>query len=119
MKDLIRDRETGFLARPNDPTDFADRMEELIVNDSLRNSFAAEAFEAAAGRDWNKINRGLIENYREIIKTYKTIYKYLIRHINTKDHIKNHIKNTDNCIRQIIKIQTVKVKWQLLKMFLK
>lgn len=71
VKDLIRDGETGFLARPKDVSDFADKMERLLVNDSLRNSFAAEAFETATRKSWDNINRGLIDDYREVIETKK------------------------------------------------
>jgi glycosyltransferase involved in cell wall biosynthesis len=70
VKDLIRDGETGFLARPKDAADFANKMEELLGNDPLRYSFAAEALETAAGKSWDNINRGLIDNYRKIIESH-------------------------------------------------
>ena len=46
-------------------------MEELITNDSLRNSLGGIAYDTAIKRDWNSINKGLIEKYEEIIKSYK------------------------------------------------
>lgn len=71
VKDLIRDGETGFLARPKDALDFADKMERLLVNDSLRNSFAVEAFETASHKSWDNINRGLINDYGQVIEAQK------------------------------------------------
>ena len=71
VRDLIRDGETGFLAAPKDANDFANKMEQLIINDSLRNSLAAEAFEMAAAKSWDEVNRGLIENYTRIMDSYK------------------------------------------------
>jgi len=70
VKDLIRQGETGFLAKPKNAVDFAQKMEELIQNDSLRNSLAAEAFETATGKSWDNINKRLFDDYRNIISSY-------------------------------------------------
>ncbi len=70
VKDLIRDGETGLLARPRDAEDFAMKMEEVILNKSLRNSLAAEALETAFHKSWDNINRGLIDDYNEVIAEY-------------------------------------------------
>jgi glycosyltransferase involved in cell wall biosynthesis len=71
VRDLILDGETGFLAKPKDALDFANKMEELIKDDSLRNYLAAKAYDTATQKSWNIINRGLIENYRKVIEKRK------------------------------------------------
>lgn len=70
VKDIIRDGETGFLARPKDAEDFARKMEEVILNKMLRDSMAGEAFKATSHKSWDNINRGLIDNYKEVIAEY-------------------------------------------------
>lgn len=71
VRDLIRHGETGFLAKPKNASDFAEKMEELILNDSLRNSLAAEAFETATSKSWDNINRRLFDDYRNVISLYE------------------------------------------------
>jgi phosphatidylinositol alpha 1,6-mannosyltransferase len=70
--DLIRDGETGFLTVPKDPGDLALKMEALLTNETLRNAMAAGAVEFASQKDWNRINRTLLENYEMLIKERKT-----------------------------------------------
>ncbi|UCC78564.1 MAG: glycosyltransferase family 1 protein [Candidatus Zixiibacteriota bacterium] len=71
VKDLILDGKTGFLARPKDASDFADKMELLITNNSLRNSLTDGAFEWASKNSWNIVNRTLIDDYKKIIDIFK------------------------------------------------
>ena len=71
VKDLIRDGETGFLARPKDASDFADKMELMITNDSLRDSLTRGAFEWASKNSWDIVNRTLIDDYKKIIDIFK------------------------------------------------
>lgn len=75
VKDLIRQGETGFLAKPKNAADFAGKMEELILNDSLRNSLAAGAFDTAISKSWDIINKRLFEDYRNVINSYSSRYK--------------------------------------------
>jgi glycosyltransferase involved in cell wall biosynthesis len=70
--DLIRDGETGFLTTPNDAGDLALKMEALLTNETLRNAMAVAAMEFASQKDWNRINRALLENYETLIKERKT-----------------------------------------------
>jgi glycosyltransferase involved in cell wall biosynthesis len=70
--DLIRDGETGFLTTPRDPEDFALKMERLLIDESLRNSMAAEALELASQKNWSQINRKLFQNYEMLIENHKT-----------------------------------------------
>ena len=70
--DLIHDGETGFLTAPNDPEDFAQKMEALLTNESLRNSMAAGALEFASQKNWNRINHGLFQSYEMLIEKRKT-----------------------------------------------
>ncbi len=71
VRDLIRDGETGYLTRPKDAADFADKMEMMIINNSLRNSFASRALESASKNSWDIVNRTLIDDYKKIIDIFK------------------------------------------------
>jgi len=70
VKDLISDGETGFLARPRDAEDFANKMEKVLLNTRLRNSMATEALKTIANKSWDNINRGLIDDYKKVIAEY-------------------------------------------------
>jgi len=71
VKDLIQEGITGFLTKPKDAFEFAGKMEELIMDDSLRNSLAARALESASKNSWDIINRRLFGDYRKIIDSQK------------------------------------------------
>ncbi|OGC96268.1 MAG: hypothetical protein A2W25_03870 [candidate division Zixibacteria bacterium RBG_16_53_22] len=64
---LVRDGETGFITRPKDAEDYANKMEILLTNDLLRYSFSARAVEHASRKNWYHVNRALFENYEELI----------------------------------------------------
>ncbi len=69
IKDLIIDGKTGFLAGPRDADDFARKMEILLTDEALRNSLAANALEFASAKSWDKINRGLFDDYKNLISS--------------------------------------------------
>ena len=68
ISEIIHHAETGFLIKPGDARDLADRLEELIVNAQLREKIAS------AARDYVRANfsveqmvRGNLEVYRELV----------------------------------------------------
>jgi glycosyltransferase involved in cell wall biosynthesis len=69
--DIVRDGETGFLSRSNDPLDFAAKMETILTNKLLRDSMSARAVEEALKRSWTRVNGKLLENYIEIVDSHK------------------------------------------------
>jgi len=71
VTNLVRDGETGFVARPRDAGDFALKMELLISNDLLRNSFMARAMEFATKRSWTHVNKTLFRRYEALIEGNK------------------------------------------------
>ncbi|MEE9555467.1 MAG: glycosyltransferase family 1 protein [candidate division Zixibacteria bacterium] len=68
--EIIRDGETGYTVSPGDHTGFAEKMESLIKNDSLRNSMSTASIDLASRKSWEVINNGLFENYKELIALY-------------------------------------------------
>ena len=65
--EIIRDGETGYTVSPGDHHGFAERMETLLTNDSLRNSMSATAIDFASKRSWDNINKRLFKDYEELI----------------------------------------------------
>jgi len=66
--ELIQDGETGFVAAPGDIRTYAEKLELLVRNETLRNSMSAAAVEFASKRSWDNINSRLIEQYRILIE---------------------------------------------------
>jgi phosphatidylinositol alpha 1,6-mannosyltransferase len=73
VMDLIHDGETGYLTRPRDARDFAEKMERLLSNGILRDSLSVRAQEFASEKSWDEINRGLFNSYEELIKNGKPL----------------------------------------------
>ncbi len=65
--DLVSPGETGWIARPNDPADFADRVEALLRDPEGRRRMGQRARAAAADRDWDAINGRLLEDYAAVV----------------------------------------------------
>lgn len=66
-QDIVRDGETGFIARANDIEDIAGHLERLLSDPDLRRRMGIAARSSADSRDWDEINGGLIDSYREVI----------------------------------------------------
>ena len=64
--DLVAPGETGYVARPNDPADLADRVEALLRDPAERQRMGRAARDAARWRDWSAINGRLLDSYREV-----------------------------------------------------
>ncbi len=67
VANLVLDGETGFVTHPRDSENFASRMEFLLTNDLLRNTFAARALELAEQKDWSRVNGVLFDWYHRLI----------------------------------------------------
>jgi glycosyltransferase involved in cell wall biosynthesis len=71
VMNLVIDGETGFIARPKDPEDYAAKMEILLTNELARNTFSAQAVAHASLRSWLHINRVLLKHYEDLIRSRK------------------------------------------------
>jgi glycosyltransferase involved in cell wall biosynthesis len=61
-QDLVEPGVTGYVARANDVADM-----RLLRDRSLRERMATAGIASASSRDWDTINRALIESYRTVI----------------------------------------------------
>ena len=68
--DLIQHNRTGFIARPNDPEDFAEKTARLLENRELYKTFSKNARAYAQHYSWEAINGKLIQNYEQTIYTF-------------------------------------------------
>jgi glycosyltransferase involved in cell wall biosynthesis len=69
--DLVEPGETGFIAKANDPADFAGKVQALLADPAERRRMGCRAREAAAQRDWSAINGRLVESYRRVVERYR------------------------------------------------
>jgi glycosyltransferase involved in cell wall biosynthesis len=76
VMDLVHDGVTGYLAKPQDPEDFASRMESLLTNEWLRNSFSVRAIDYASKRKWHEVNKTLFNGYEELLRKSNRLERY-------------------------------------------
>ena len=66
--DLVDSGRTGFIAKANDPTDLADRVQSLLVDVEIRTTMGRAAQHAADDRDWQTINGRLLQSYARVVR---------------------------------------------------
>lgn len=68
--DLVKDGVNGYLAQPNNPESFAQRLELLLRNPNLRHKLGTQARALIAENTWENINRKLLNSYGEISQRF-------------------------------------------------
>jgi glycosyltransferase involved in cell wall biosynthesis len=66
-QDLVQPGVSGFIARANDISDIADRVELLLRDPALRARMGEAGRASALERDWSAINGRLIRSYRALL----------------------------------------------------
>lgn len=66
-KSLVKDGENGFLAKPENKTDFARKLEKLVTDEELCRQMQKVSRSKALRYEWNEINTRLMEYYQEAI----------------------------------------------------
>ena len=70
-QDLIEHGTNGYVARSNDVLDIARYLEPLLSDSQLRRRMGAAARASAGSRDWEEINQGLLDSYRQVIEEHR------------------------------------------------
>jgi phosphatidylinositol alpha 1,6-mannosyltransferase len=70
--DLVEPGETGFIARSNDPADFAEKVGLLLADPAGRARMGAMAREQARQRDWSEVNGRLLASYRRVVQDFRS-----------------------------------------------
>jgi glycosyltransferase involved in cell wall biosynthesis len=68
VRSMVDDGRTGLLADPASATDFADKIERLLVDAPLRHALAANARQAAERYDWIAILDSVVADYLALVK---------------------------------------------------
>ncbi|WP_198597337.1 glycosyltransferase family 4 protein [Gracilimonas amylolytica] len=68
-RSLVEDGVNGFLAEPQDKTDFTEKLKKIVESISLRKEMGERSREKALGYEWDEINGQLVQNYREVLNT--------------------------------------------------
>ena len=63
---LVNHGETGFLCEPNNPTDYLDRVDEIIDSDELRDRFIANGLEYTKTLDWDLLAKTYFEDVQRL-----------------------------------------------------
>jgi phosphatidylinositol alpha 1,6-mannosyltransferase len=69
--DLVEPGRTGFIARANDPTELAARVEPLLRDAAERARMGLLARDAARRRDWAAINGRLLDSYARVVDPHR------------------------------------------------
>lgn len=65
---LVRDGVSGFLVEPNQPTELAERIIELLENDEKREAMGLEGRHSVETYDWKVIADRTLQAYRETMR---------------------------------------------------
>jgi D-inositol-3-phosphate glycosyltransferase len=71
VADLVQNKLNGLLGRPNDPKDFARRIQFYLDHPGALQKSRKGALETATHHDWPTINGRLIERYEFFIRENK------------------------------------------------
>lgn len=66
-KSLVKDGVNGRLAEVQNTTDFSRKLEEMVVQDKVREQMAKESRRLALEYEWDTINGGLVNYYKEAL----------------------------------------------------
>lgn len=70
-KSLVDDGVNGYHAEKESVEDFTSKLKLVIEDEEKRLAMAAKSREMAMDYQWDKINGGLVENYREALQNHK------------------------------------------------
>ena len=68
---IVKDGETGFLAKPKNPEDFFHKISQLIDNPELIKKMSEKAAAYAESQKWEILCNEMFESYRNIISKFK------------------------------------------------
>lgn len=72
LPDLVRDRETGYLVRPGDPTAFGEALKRLVMEPNRAAELGAKAREVAVAEfDWSRIGEQTLVAYQTALENAK------------------------------------------------
>ena len=75
-KSLVNDGVNGKWAKKQDVKDFTEKLEWLISDENRLKKMGDKSREMAVEYEWDKINAGLVENYREAMELPKPQLKF-------------------------------------------
>lgn len=75
-KSLVNDGVNGKWAKKQDVKDFTEKLEWLISDENRLKEMGDKSREMAVEYEWDKINAGLVENYREAMDLPKPQLKF-------------------------------------------
>jgi glycosyltransferase involved in cell wall biosynthesis len=74
VKENLLNSYNGLAAENNDVAEFSSKLEELIINDRLRDSLAHNARKYALEKSWDHIFEKMHRSYQKVIADYTSVY---------------------------------------------
>lgn len=68
-KSLVNDGVNGYLAKKENVEDFTRQLGKIVSNPDKMKKMSKASREMALGYQWDSINSGLVENYREVLNS--------------------------------------------------
>lgn len=75
VKNIVNQAKTGYLCEPKNVTEFQERIEELLLNETRRINMGKEARQYALTQTWDHIFEELLKEYEDAI-TEKDQFRY-------------------------------------------
>ena len=69
--DFVREKDSGWVVPPGNPSALADRMSQLLQSVDARNELAARSLQRASQFDWQVVVDRYLEIYQELVKPQK------------------------------------------------
>lgn len=74
VKENLLNSYNGLAAENNDVAEFSSKLEDLIINDRLRDSLAHNARKYALEKSWDHIFEKMHRSYQKVIADYTSVY---------------------------------------------
>lgn len=67
VADIVTDKKDGLITEPNNPDDFAEKIEFLLKNKNELEKMGLQAQKTAGNYRWDYINRNLLKSYQNLL----------------------------------------------------
>ncbi|TDO83368.1 glycosyltransferase involved in cell wall biosynthesis [Halanaerobium saccharolyticum] len=74
VKENLLNRYNGLAVKENDSAEFSSQLEQLIINDHLRDALAHNARRYALEQSWDHVFESLDKSYQQVIDDYTRVY---------------------------------------------
>lgn len=74
VKENLINRYNGLAVKKNEPQEFSSKLEQLLINDHLRDALAHNARQYTLEKSWDHVFEQLHKSYQQVIDNYTRVY---------------------------------------------